>query len=113
MLCGLGKTIARATVKQHLEELIKMTRADFNAVVAGKLDMKAKDAAKVIDAVLESIQESVVKGEKVTFSGFGTFEVRERAAREGRNPATGESMHIDATKVPAFKFSKTFKDAVK
>jgi len=90
-----------------------MTKAEFNAVVAGKLDMKAKDAAKVVDAVIESITESVVKGEKVTFTGFGTFETRERPAHEGRNPATGKTMHIEASKVPTFKFSKTFKDAVK
>ena len=90
-----------------------MTKAEFNAVVAEKLDMKAKDAAKVVDAVLSSIEECVVKGEKVTFPGFGTFETRERPAREGRNPFTGKSMHIDASKVPSFKFGKSFKDAVK
>ncbi|MBQ8094876.1 MAG: HU family DNA-binding protein [Clostridia bacterium] len=90
-----------------------MTKAEFNAVVAEKLGVKAKDAGKAVDAVISAIQESVAKGEKVVFPGFGSFETRERAARKGRNPFTGESMHIEATKVPAFKVGKAFKEAVK
>ena len=63
-------------------------------------------------AVLEGITDALASGKKVQLVGFGTFEVRERAAREGKNPATGETIQIEATKVPAFKAGKALKDAV-
>ena len=72
-----------------------------------------KDATAAVDAVFSTIQETLAKGEKVQLIGFGNFEVRERAARKGRNPQTGQEIQIAASKVPAFKPGKALKDAVK
>lgn len=72
-----------------------------------------KDTTLFVDAVIKSIQNAVVAGEKVQLVGFGTFETVERAAREGRNPSTGDVLHIEASKSPKFKAGKAFKDAVK
>lgn len=68
---------------------------------------------RIIDTVFSEIKEALANGEKAQFVGFGSFEVRERAARKGHNPQTGEEIEIPATKVPAFKAGKAFKDAVK
>lgn len=86
---------------------------DLIAKVADMAGMTKVDATKAIDAVVEAIQASLAKGEKVTWTGFGTFEVRNRAARMGRNPQTGAPLHIAASKTPAFKSGKSLKDAVK
>lgn len=86
---------------------------DLIAKVADMAGMTKVDAAKAIDAVVEAIQASLAKGEKVTWTGFGTFEVRNRAARMGRNPQTGAPLHIAASKTPAFKSGKSLKDAVR
>ncbi|KRK23857.1 transcriptional regulator [Lactobacillus delbrueckii subsp. delbrueckii DSM 20074 = JCM 1012] len=75
--------------------------------------MTKKDVSEAVDAVFEAIQEDLAKGEKVQLIGFGTFEVRDRAARKGRNPQTGAEIEIPASKVPAFKPGKALKDAVK
>ncbi|MGG0369788.1 HU family DNA-binding protein, partial [Priestia endophytica] len=72
-----------------------------------------QDAAKAVDALLKTISDTLSKEEKIQLIGFGTFEVRERAARTGRNPQTGEEMQIAASKVPAFKPGKELKEAVK
>lgn len=72
-----------------------------------------KDATVAVDAVFDSIQDYLKEGEKVQLIGFGSFEVRERAARKGRNPQTGKEIQIPASKVPAFKPGKALKDAVK
>jgi len=80
--------------------------------VAEKSGLTKKDSEKAVNAMFSSIEESLAKGDKVQLVGFGTFEVRERAARTGRNPKTGEEIQIDATKVPAFKAGKALKDAV-
>jgi len=90
-----------------------MTKTDLIAKVADIAGMTKVDANKAIDAVVEAVQGSLVKGEKVTWTGFGTFEVRNRAARMGRNPQTGAPLHIAASKTPAFKSGKSLKDAVK
>ena len=90
-----------------------MTKAELIAVVGEKAGLTKKDADKAVTAVLEAITETLVNGEKVSLVGFGTFEVKERAAREGRNPATGAAMKIPASKAPAFKAGKAFKDAIK
>lgn len=74
--------------------------------------MTKKDAAGAVDAVLDTITESLKAGEKVQLIGFGNFEVRDRAARKGRNPQTGEEIQIAASKVPAFKPGKALKDLV-
>lgn len=80
--------------------------------IAEKADITQKDAEKVLNAVTASIEEALAKGEKVQLVGFGTFEVRERNARTGRNPKTGEEIKIAAAKVPAFKAGKALKDSV-
>jgi DNA-binding protein HU-beta len=90
-----------------------MVKMDLIAKVADMAGMTKVDATKAIDAVVEAIQASLAKGEKVTWTGFGTFEVRNRAARMGRNPQTGAPLHIAASKTPAFKSGKSLKDAVR
>ena len=81
--------------------------------VVEKTELSKKDATAAVDAVFETIRETLSEGEKVQIIGFGNFEVRDRAARKGRNPQTGEEIQIPATKVPAFKAGKALKDAVK
>ncbi|WP_214482216.1 HU family DNA-binding protein [Bacillus sp. SM2101] len=90
-----------------------MNKTEFINAVAEKAELSKKDASKVLEAVTNSISETLKDGEKVSLLGFGTFEVRERAARKGRNPQTGEEIEIAASKVPAFKPGKELKDAVK
>jgi DNA-binding protein HU-beta len=89
-----------------------MTKAEFIAKVAVKADLKKGDAEMAVLAFLETVIETLKAGEKITFTGFGSFEVTERAAREGRNPMTGEKVQIKAAKVPKFKAGKSLKDAV-
>ena len=89
-----------------------MTKTELIAAVAEKAGLTKKDAERVVNATVETITESLVKGDKVQLSGFGIFEVKAREARIGRNPRTKESIQIPATKLPAFKASKTLKDAV-
>ena len=89
-----------------------MNKTELVAAVAQKTGLTKKDAEKVVNATIESITESLVNGDKVNVSGFGIFEVKARAARTGRNPRTNENIEIPATKLPAFKASKTLKDAV-
>ena len=89
-----------------------MNKAELVAAVAAKTDFTKKDAETAINAFLASVQEALVKGEKVQLIGFGTFETRERAARTGKNPRTGEALKIAASVVPAFKAGKALKDAV-
>ncbi len=89
-----------------------MNKTELIAAVAAKTGLTKKDAEKVVNATIDSITESLVKGDKVNVSGFGIFEVKTREARVGRNPRTKESIQIPATKLPAFKASKTLKDAI-
>jgi DNA-binding protein HU-beta len=89
------------------------SKQDLVNAVAAAAELSKKDAEKAVNATFEAISEALSKGEKVQLIGFGTFETRERAAREGRNPQTGESIKIAATTVPAFKAGKALKDAVK
>lgn len=89
-----------------------MTKAELVTMVAEKADMTKKDAETAITAVIDSITDTLAKGDKVQLVGFGTFEVRARAAREGVNPQTGKKIKIEATKVPAFKAGRALKDAV-
>ncbi|AIM24983.1 HU family DNA-binding protein [Melissococcus plutonius] len=88
-------------------------KAELIDNVASTTGLSKKDATSAVDAVFATIQESLAKGEKVQLIGFGNFEVRERAARKGRNPQTGDEIQIEASKVPAFKPGKALKDAVK
>ena len=88
-----------------------MVKADLVAQVA-EMGVTKKQAAEVVDCVLDSIKGALADGDKVSLIGFGTFSVKERAAREGRNPRTGKTIKIKAKKVPVFKAGKGLKDAV-
>lgn len=90
-----------------------MNKTEFVNAVAENAGISKKDADKAVAAVFGAIEGALKKGDKVQLIGFGTFEVRERAAREGRNPATGKSIKIAASKVPAFKAGAALKNAVK
>lgn len=89
-----------------------MNRTEFVAAIAESAEISKKDAEKAVKAFIEVVADELKKGEKVQLVGFGTFEVSERAAREGRNPQTGETMKIAACKAPKFKAGKALKDAV-
>ena len=89
-----------------------MNKTDLVEVVALKADMSKKDSEKAVKAVFEAIEEALAAGDKVQLVGFGTYSVKERAAREGRNPKTGEKMTIAASKTPAFTAGKALKDAI-
>ncbi len=89
-----------------------MNKTDLVQAVAEKTVMTKKDVAIVVDAVLEAIQDALSRGDKVQLVGFGNFEIRERAARKGRNPQTGELIDIAASKIPAFRAGKSLRDGV-
>jgi DNA-binding protein HU-beta len=89
-----------------------VTKAEFIDQVADRAGLSKKDAAEAVDAVLETIESALRRGSDVVFSGFGKFSVSDRAAREGRNPATGEKIYIKATKVPKFSAGASLKKAV-
>ncbi len=89
-----------------------MNKGELVDVVAEKASVTKKQADAVITAALDAIMSAVAEGDKVTLVGFGSFESRERKAREGRNPKTGDKMEIPATKVPAFSAGKLFKEKV-
>lgn len=89
-----------------------MNKGELVDEVARKADVTKKQADAVLTAALDAIMEAVSNGNKVTLVGFGSFESRERKAREGRNPKTGDKMEIPATKVPAFSAGKSFKEMV-
>ncbi|MBY6035685.1 HU family DNA-binding protein [Fictibacillus nanhaiensis] len=90
-----------------------MNKTDLINTVSEQAQLSKKDASKAVDAVFEAITGTLQSGSKVQLIGFGNFEVRERAARKGRNPQTGQEIEISASKVPAFKPGKALKDAVK
>jgi len=90
-----------------------VNKSELISLVAEKAGMTKKDTEKVVNAVFDGIGESLAKGDKVQVIGFGTFEVRERKAREGRNPATGETITIPAVKVPVFKAGKALRESVR
>lgn len=89
-----------------------MNKTELIAAVAEKAEISKKDAEKAVKAFTDVISDELVKGEKIQLVGFGTFEVAERPAREGRNPKTGEPMPIAASKAPKFKAGKALKDMV-
>lgn len=89
-----------------------MNKTELVASVAEKTAMTKKDAEKAINALFATVQEALVAGDKVQLIGFGTFETKDRAARTGRNPATGATIQIAASKNPVFKAGKALKDAV-
>ena len=89
-----------------------MNKTEFISAIAEKAELSKKDAEKALKAFTDVVEEELKKGEKIQLVGFGTFEVSERAAREGRNPQTGETLKIEACKAPKFKAGKALKDAV-
>ncbi len=89
-----------------------MNKSELVFNVADQADLPRATAAKALDAVVKSIQDALAQGDMVAIPGFGTFSVRERAARTGRNPRTGEAIQIQASRIPAFKPGKALKDAV-
>ena len=89
-----------------------MNKTELIAIAAESAGLTKKDTERVLNAAIDAITASLMEGEKVQLSGFGTFEVKDREARIGRNPHTKEAIEIPATKVPGFKASKTLKDTV-
>ena len=87
-----------------------MNKTELVAAMAEQTNLSKKDAEAALKAFIDVVSEELKKGEKVQLVGFGTFEVSERAAREGRNPQTGETMQIEASKSPKFKAGKALKD---
>lgn len=90
-----------------------MNKTELVNAVAEKAELSKKDAEKAVAAVLSAVEEALVAGDKVQLIGFGTFEVKERAARVGHNPQTGEKIEIAAAKLPSFKAGAALKNAVK
>ena len=90
-----------------------MNKTELVAAVAEQAGLSRKDAEAAVKAFTDVVADALKNGDKIQLVGFGTFEVSERAAREGRNPQTGETMEIKASKTPKFKAGKAFKDAVK
>lgn len=89
-----------------------MNKTELISEVAGKLGVTKKDTSAAIDAIVTVITDALADGQEINIAGFGKFSVSERAAREGRNPATGETISIPASKAPKFKVAKALKDAV-
>jgi DNA-binding protein HU-beta len=90
-----------------------MNKTDLISVVAEKTDFSKKDSEKAVSAVFDAIEEALANNDKVALVGFGTFEVKNRAERTGRNPQTKEAIVIPASKVPSFKAGKALKDSVR
>jgi DNA-binding protein HU-beta len=89
-----------------------MNKAELITQVAEKSDLTKKDAERAVMAMLAAVEEALSRGDKVQLVGFGTFEIRERAARKGRNPQTGQEIDIAATRVPVFKAGKSLREVV-
>lgn len=89
-----------------------MNKSDLIDAIASAADINKSDAGRALDAVVDSITDTLKRGDQVSLVGFGTFSVKPRAARDGRNPRTGETIKIKASNVPGFKAGKALKDAV-
>ena len=98
--------------KTYPEGILNMNKSDLIDAVAGKADLSKSDASDAVDAVIDSITGALKRDDKVSLVGFGVFSVRSRAARQGRNPKTGQAITIPAGKTPGFKAGKALKDAV-
>jgi DNA-binding protein HU-beta len=93
--------------------VIQVNKMEMVDAVASRAGLSKADADRAVNAFIDAVADALARGEKVTVTGFGTFEVRSRAARMGRNPQTGAPLHIPATRTPAFKAGKGLKDAVR
>jgi DNA-binding protein HU-beta len=89
-----------------------MNKADFIGAVAAESELSKADAGRAVDAIIDVVKKALKKGDTISLVGFGTFTVRKRAARTGRNPRSGETIKIKASKNPTFKAGKALKDAV-
>ncbi len=89
-----------------------MNKTDLIEAIASNASLSKADAGRALDAIINSVTDTLRKGDQVTLTGFGTFVVRERSARTGRNPQTGDPIAIKAAKVPSFRAGKALKDAV-
>ena len=89
-----------------------MNKTELIAAVAAKSGSTKKDAEKAVNAAIDAVSEALAAGNSIQIAGFGTFEVRERAEKQGRNPRTGEAITVPAAKVPAFKAGRGLKEAV-
>lgn len=96
----------------NIEEDLSMNKTELVAAIAEKAELSKKDSEKALKAFIDVVTDELKAGEKIQLVGFGTFEVAERAAREGRNPTTGATIKIPASKAPKFKAGKALKDAV-
>lgn len=112
--CKSVKTliICKLQIKYYKEANI-MNKTELINSVAERTELTKKEAGKAVDAVFQTVMDTLGEGEKVQIIGFGNFEVRDRSARKGRNPQTGEEIQIAASKVPAFKAGKALREAVK
>ncbi len=90
-----------------------MNKSELVDAVANSSELSKASAARAVDAVVEAVTSALKDGDQVSLIGFGTFKISERAARDGRNPRTGETIKIAASRIPTFKAGKAFKDAVK
>jgi len=102
----------RWSIENNTKGTSVMNKSELIEAVAQNADLSKAAAARAVDAVVQAITAALKEGDQVTLVGFGTFSVRERAARSGRNPRTGDSIEIRASKVPSFKAGKALKDAV-
>ena len=109
-MCCLSALRAKITNLTKWKNL--MNKSDLIDGVASAADLSKADAARAVDGVIATVTQALKSGDQVTVVGFGTFLVRQREARAGRNPRTGETIQIKASKVPAFKAGKALKDAV-
>lgn len=89
-----------------------MNKGELIEAISVKAEISKKDASKALEAICDSISETLTQGDKISLIGFGTFETRQRASRKGRNPQTGQEVIIPAKKAPVFKASRTLKEAV-
>jgi DNA-binding protein HU-beta len=98
--------------RYNKEEDLPMNKTELIAAIAERAEISKKDSEKALKAFIDVVTEQLKNDDKVQLVGFGTFEVSKRAAREGRNPQTGQTMKIDACKAPKFKAGKALKDAI-
>nr|WP_256368064.1 HU family DNA-binding protein [Aquisalimonas sp. 2447] len=108
-MSGNGSEVVHA--EQHQGEY-RMNKSELIEAVAQNADLSKASAARAVDAMVDAVTNALKENDSVSLVGFGTFSVRERAARSGRNPRTGATINIPATKVPSFKAGKALKDAV-
>jgi DNA-binding protein HU-beta len=107
-----GLAAEHSHYKIHDLELDRMNKSELVESISTNAGLSKADAQRALDATIESITKALKKGDTVSLIGFGTFSIKKRAARTGRNPATGETIKIKASKTPSFKAGKGFKDAV-